>query len=97
MNRRLFTALELVPVSILGAALFLWPFVAGGAPAAAVVLAITTGMVVVLAAVEAGTRRLDARRFALLVTVAAIDAALRLVLVIGVEGFTPFFFLVLVA
>src|SRR5437879_13028940 len=54
-------------------------------------------MVVVLAAVEAGTRRLDARRFALLVTVAAIDAALRLVLVIGVEGFTPFFFLVLVA
>jgi len=38
VNRRLFTALELVPVSILGAALFLWPFVAGGAPAAAVVL-----------------------------------------------------------
>src|SRR5207302_10898169 len=88
---------ELGSISLLGIAMFLWPFLTSGAPPESVVLAIALGLVAVLAVVEAGTRRLDARRFALLATIAAIDAALRLVLVIGVEGFSPFFFLVLVA
>jgi energy-coupling factor transport system substrate-specific component len=84
-------------ISVLGAAMFLWPFFTAAPPPESAVLAITLGMLAVLAFVEAGTRRLDARRFALLATIAAIDAALRLVLVIGVEGFSPIFFLVLVA
>ena len=47
--------------------------------------------------VEASTRRLDSRRFALLAAIAAIDAALRLVLVTGLGGFSPIFFLILAA
>lgn len=50
-----------------------------------------------VAAVEVATRRLDARRFALIAVIAALDSALRLVLVIGVGGFSPIFFLILCA
>jgi len=90
-------ALELALVSVAGAALFLWPLFGGGAPAAAVASAILVAALVVIAVMESAARRLDARRFALLATVAAIDAALRLVLVVGIGGFSPIFFLILVA
>ena len=84
-------------ISIAGLALFLWPFVAAGTPPAATSVALRLGVVAVLIFVEAATRRLDARRFALLAAIAAIDAALRLVLVTGLGGFSPIFFLILAA
>jgi energy-coupling factor transport system substrate-specific component len=84
-------------ISVAGLALFLWPFVASGTPPAAAAVALSIGVVAVLAFVEASTRRLDARRFALLAAIAAIDAALRLVLVTGLGGFSPIFFLILAA
>ncbi|HET9051437.1 MAG TPA: ECF transporter S component, partial [Candidatus Dormibacteraeota bacterium] len=59
--------------------------------------AVGLGAVAALTAVEVGARRLDSRRLALLATIAAIDAALRMVVVIGVAGFSPLFFLVLCA
>jgi energy-coupling factor transport system substrate-specific component len=84
-------------ISVAGLALFLWPFVASDTPPAATSIALSLGVVAVLIFVEAATRRLDARRFALLAAIAAIDAALRLVLVTGLGGFSPVFFLILAA
>ena len=84
-------------ISIAGLALFLWPFVGAVTPPVATSLALSLGIVAVLLFVEASTRRLDARRFALLAAIAAIDAGLRLVLVTGLGGFSPMFFLILAA
>ncbi len=89
--------MSLVAVSAAGLVLFFWPFVAASSPPAGVAAALALGLVAVLAFVETATRRLDARRFALLAAIAGIDAALRLVLVIGVGGFSPIFFLILAA
>lgn len=82
-------------ISAAGIALFLWPFL--GAPATAPAMALALGSVMALAAVETGARRLDSRRLALLAAIAAIDAALRLAVVTGIEGFSPIFFLILCA
>src|SRR5579864_2811373 len=84
-------------ISIAGLALFLWPFVAADTPPAATSLILSLGVVAILLFVEASTRRLDSRRFALLAAIAAIDAGLRLVLVTGIGGFSPIFFLILVS
>src|SRR6202166_4807390 len=84
-------------ISIAGLALFLWSFVAADTPPAATSLDLSVVVVAVLIFVEGSTRRLDARRFALLAAIAAIDAALRLVLVTGLGGFSPIFFLILAA
>jgi energy-coupling factor transport system substrate-specific component len=84
-------------ISVAGLALFLWPFVASDTPPAAAAVALSIGVVAVLVFVETSTRRLDSRRFALLAAIAAIDAALRLVLVTGLGGFSPIFFLILAA
>jgi energy-coupling factor transport system substrate-specific component len=87
----------LVAVSVCGLALFAWPFLGLGLPADTPALAVCLGAVAALIAVEAGARRLDARRLALLATIAAVDAALRLVVTVGIAGFSPVFFLVLCA
>jgi energy-coupling factor transport system substrate-specific component len=84
-------------VSIAGVALFLWPFLGFGLTPEAPALALTVAAVVSLAIMEAGTRRLDSGRLALLAALAGIDTALRLALVNGVGGFSPIFFLVLAA
>jgi len=89
--------LKLGAVSLGGLALFLWPFFGGSAPPAAASLSIVLGMIAVLAFVEVATRQLDSRRFAILAAIAAVDAALRLVVVIGIGGWSPIFFLILVA
>ncbi len=89
--------MRVAAISVAGLALFLWPFVASGTPPAAAAVALSIGVVAVLAFVETSTRKLDARRFALLAAIAAIDAALRLVLVTGLGGFSPIFFLILAA
>jgi energy-coupling factor transport system substrate-specific component len=89
--------MRVAAISVAGIALFLWPFVASDTPPAAAAVALSIGVVAVLIFVEASTRTLDARRFALLAAIAAIDAALRLVLVTGLGGFSPMFFLILAA
>ena len=83
--------------SIVGAAIFFWPFFAAELPPDMPVLAVTVGAVVMLGLLEFATRRLDSGRLALLATLAAIDAALRLAFVNGFAGFSPIFFLVLAA
>src|ERR1700680_3041141 len=89
--------MKVAATSIAAPALFLWPFAASDAPPAAATLALSIGVVAVLVFVEASARTLDARCFALLAAIAAIDAGLRLVLVTGLGGFSPMFFLILMA
>ena len=89
--------MRVAAISIAGLALFLWPFAASDTPPAAAAVVLSIGVVAILAFVEASTRRLDARRFALLAAIAAIDAGLRLILVTGLGGFSPIFFLILAA
>jgi energy-coupling factor transport system substrate-specific component len=89
--------MSIAAVSIAGIVLFIWPFLGLGLPPEVPALAITLGAVASLGLMEAGTRRLDSGRLALLAALAAIDAALRLALVNGVGGFSPIFFLVLAA
>jgi len=84
-------------LSVAGLALFIWPLTGAGlAPASVAGLTVAAG-VAVLALTEITARRLDSRRLALLAAIAAIDSALRLVVVIGILGFSPIFFLVLCA
>ncbi len=87
----------LAVLSLVGLALFAWPFLAADGMSSLPALAIAIGALAVLVAIEAGSRRLDARMLALLAAIAAIDAGLRLLLVTGVGGFSPIFFLVLCA
>jgi energy-coupling factor transport system substrate-specific component len=84
-------------VSLAGIVLFAWPFLGLGLPPEVPALAVTLGAVAMLALMETGARRLDSGRLALLAALAAIDAALRLVLVNGVGGFSPIFLLVICA
>jgi energy-coupling factor transport system substrate-specific component len=82
---------------VIGLALFLWPFSGSKAPPETPALAIAVACLVVLAALETGSRRLDSRGLALLAGLAAIDSALRLAVVAGIGGFSPVFFLILCA
>ena len=87
----------LLAVTLGGVALFAWPFLGLGLPADTPALAVGVGALGAVLAVEVGMRRLDARRLALLATIAAVDAALRMVVTVGIAGFSPIFFLVLCA
>jgi energy-coupling factor transport system substrate-specific component len=89
--------MSIAAVSIAGILLFIWPFLGLGLPPEVPALAVTLGAVASLGLMEAGARRLDSGRLALLAALAAIDAALRLAMVNGVGGFSPIFFLVLAA
>jgi energy-coupling factor transport system substrate-specific component len=89
--------MSIAVISIAGIFLFIWPFLGLGLPPEVPALAVTLGAVASLGLMEAGTRRLDPGRLALLAALAAIDAALRLILVNGIGGFSPIFFLVLAA
>ncbi len=89
--------MKLAVVSLAGLALFFWPFLAGAGLADAPALALALGAALALLLVEAGARQLDSRRIALLASLAAVDAGLRLALVVGIGGFSPIFFLVLCA
>lgn len=81
--------------SLVGAGVFLWPFVGTGLPSGTAVAAFGFGTVAVLAAIELGAGRLDTRRLALLAALAAIDAAARAVVITGIGGFSPIFLLIL--
>ncbi len=89
--------MTLLVASVVGAALFFWPFFAAYLPPDTAALAVTVGTVAILGLMEVGARRLDSGRLALLAALAAVDAALRLALVNGIGGFSPIFFLVLAA
>lgn len=84
-------------VSLAGLALFCWPFFGSGLPANSPAWALTVACLAGLFLVESGTRQLDARAVALLAAIAAVDAALRLTVIVGIGGFNPIFFLVLCA
>ncbi len=84
-------------LSLIGVALFAWPFLTATAVPDGPALATALGALGGLLLAEAGARRLDARLLALLAAIAAIDAGLRLALVTGIGGFSPIFFLVLCA
>jgi energy-coupling factor transport system substrate-specific component len=82
-------------VSLAGLALFLWPFVGSGVPDSTPAWTLLVACVAALVAVELGTRQLDSRALALLAAIAAMDAALRLAVIVGIGGFNPIYFLVL--
>lgn len=90
-------AIPVGAVSLAGLVLFCWPFFGSGLPAATPAWALMIACVGGLLLVEAGSRQLDARAIALLAAIAAIDAALRLTVIVGIGGFNPIFFLVLCA
>jgi energy-coupling factor transport system substrate-specific component len=89
--------IALLVITAVGVALFAWPLTGLALPAAALMAVAVLAGTMALAAIEAGTRRLDSRRLALLAAIAAIDAALRAVVVTGLLGWSPIFFLVLCA
>jgi energy-coupling factor transport system substrate-specific component len=84
-------------VSLAGAIIFIWPFLGLGAAPQEPALNVTIAAVAALVLMELGARRLDSGRLALLASLAAIDAALRLAMVNGLAGFSPIFFLVMAA
>jgi energy-coupling factor transport system substrate-specific component len=84
-------------VSLAGAFIFVWPFLGLGVTPQEPALTLTIAAVAALALMELGARRLDSGRLALLASLAALDAALRLAMVNGVAGFSPIFFLVMAA
>ena len=89
--------LPIAAISLAGLALFVWPFTGSGLPDNTPAWTLMLACLAALFAVEAGTRQLDSRALALLAAIAAIDAALRLALIVGIGGFSPLFFLVLCA
>jgi energy-coupling factor transport system substrate-specific component len=86
-----------IPIHLVGAALFLWPFFASGAPSSLVAFSLVCATVVALALTEHHARALDSRALALLAGIAAVDSALRALVVNGIGGFSPIFLLILCA
>jgi energy-coupling factor transport system substrate-specific component len=91
------TLAGLLGASIVGGLLFLLPYLGLEPPGGSIAASAALGTVVAFGAVEIGTRRLDAKGIALLAALAALAAAMRLALVTGFAGFSPFFLLVLCA
>lgn len=87
----------LIPVSIGGVLLFLWPLWGASAPGATAAGVVCLAALLCVATTELTLRRLDSRRLALLIVIAALDTALRAILVTGLFGFSPIFFLILCA
>src|SRR5205807_10586107 len=87
-------ALPVGLVSLVGVALFAWPFSGSGLPADTPAWTLMLAGIAALVLVEAGTRQLDSRAIALLAAIAAMDSALRLTVIVGIGGVDPIFFLV---
>jgi energy-coupling factor transport system substrate-specific component len=87
--------LVLVATSVVGAGIFVWPFLGGGPAGTLPATALGLGTAAALTAAEVVARHLDARRLALLAGLAALDAGARAALVTGIGGFSPIFLLVL--
>ena len=91
------TAAGLLVASIVGGLLFLLPYLGIEPPGGSIPATVALATIVALGSIEIGTRRLDAKGIALLACLAALAAAMRLALITGLAGFSPFFFLVLCA
>jgi energy-coupling factor transport system substrate-specific component len=89
--------MRLLLLSVLGVALFLWPFFGATPPAYLPTLVVAVAAVAVLGFLELGARHLGSRGLALIAALAALDAGLRLAVVTGIGGFSPVFFLILCA
>lgn len=96
--RRHGEALILVAVTVGGLSIFVAPLLAGRSfpQPAALFTALTACGALVVVAVGLQTHRLSTRLLAVLAALVAIDATLRLVIVIGLLGFSPIFFLIIV-
>ena len=90
--------LALVAVSIAGLAIFLAPLAVDSAFAQSEVLftALIACAALAVMALALQTHRLSTRLLAVLAALVAVDATLRLVIVIGLLGFSPIFFLIIV-
>lgn len=89
--------MKTLPVHLLAAGLFLWPFLGSSVPGTLVAVLVIAAMVVVLLITEMASRRLTTNMLALLAAIAAVDTVLRSVVVTGVAGFSPVFLLILCA
>jgi energy-coupling factor transport system substrate-specific component len=92
---RIRSGVAVLIATLLGAALFTWPFYASGAPGGTAAAALALGTAGGLLVIELGSRRLDSRGLALLAALCALDAGARAVLVTGIGGFSPIFLLIL--
>lgn len=81
--------------TLVGIAIFVWPFFGLGNPGTAATTAVGLGTAGAIAAVEIAARRLDTRSLALLAALAALDAGARAMVVTGIGGFSPIFLLIL--
>lgn len=84
-------------VSALGLAAFGLPLWSVVPASTALLVSLVVASAAVLVAVALQSRRLSARLVAVLAALISVDAALRLAVVVGLAGFSPIFFLILVA
>ncbi len=89
--------LGLACASLVGGLLFVLPYLGIEPPGGSIPASAALATVIAFGAIEIGARRLDAKGIALLAALAALAAAMRLALVTGFAGFSPFFLLVLCA
>jgi energy-coupling factor transport system substrate-specific component len=90
--------LALLSVSVAGLAAFLAPILLGAVvpQATALFSGLIAASALTVLAIGLQTHRLSTRLLAVLAALVAIDATLRLVVVIGLLGFSPIFFLIIV-
>lgn len=85
-----------VLVSVLGLAAFVLPLRSPVPGSTSLLVSLVLASSVVLLALALQARRLSPRLVAVLAALIAVDAALRLAAVVGLAGFSPIFFLILV-
>ncbi len=83
-------------VSLAGLGAFVLPLWSGTPASTGLLVSLVIAAAALLLALALHTHRLSARLAAVLAALIAVDAALRLAAVIGVAGFSPIFFLILV-
>ncbi|HEY8678848.1 MAG TPA: ECF transporter S component [Candidatus Dormibacteraeota bacterium] len=90
--------LALAAVTVAGLGAFAGPLTVGAASSqpAALFTGLVATAAIVLLAIGLQTHHLSTRLLAVLAALVALDATLRLVLVIGLLGFSPIFFLIIV-
>ena len=90
--------LALVGISIAGLSIFIAPLVLGSALPQTEVLftALIACAALAVMALALQTHRLSTRLLAVLAALVAVDATLRLIIVVGLLGFSPIFFLIIV-
>lgn len=91
-------SLSLLAITVFGLLIFIAPLLVGRAfpQNAALFSALIACSALVVVTIALQTRHLSPRLLAVLAALVAIDATLRLVVVIGLLGFSPIFFLIIV-